>query len=504
MITKEKSGKGITLVALVITIIVLLILAGITIGTLGKSGIIEKTKKAKVLSQLSTAKEEVILATSELLAERSGEKKDITPKLIAETVNKDNNRNVSADNESTFPANIVYPADSMGIGEKILIKIGENLEILEAKTESGITSGDDTTDGNKGDTSEDNKGNTTEVDVGKVKVEITNVTGQKFTINVIPENEENIAMYQYYLNGNLIYEGTEKQYTVKNLKQSTKYNVEVKAIPRTTVSVAKLTQSTADEPVIELANKFDKYIYINSSEGNDATGNGTKANPYKTLDKIADSGIIEKEYSYGIVLNNGNYELTSKLFTLNCNKSINLIGNKQNTILIVNGIFANTCGGTRDYSVNFYRLVWDGNNYKNDNTINVKNNMNFNNIVFRNTISTRYSYFCPDGQSSIIMKNCTLVTQTSNMLRTTNGTIKLTNCYGGFSSGFSTSDSNWNYQTNVITQKSEDIHVDSTTYQITDGESVWKNVGTGLNPDETTANIGVYGGTYSWEYGDDF
>ena len=49
-ISKEKrtKEKGITLVALVITIIVLLILAGITIGTLfGKNGIIENAKKAK-------------------------------------------------------------------------------------------------------------------------------------------------------------------------------------------------------------------------------------------------------------------------------------------------------------------------------------------------------------------------------------------------------------------------------------------------------------------------
>ena len=38
-----------------------------------------------------------------------------------------------------------------------------------------------------------------------------------------------------------------------------------------------------------------------------------------------------------------------------------------------------------------------------------------------------------------------------------------------------------------------------TTYQITDNESVWKNVGTGTNPDGTQANLGVYGGEFSWE-----
>ena len=44
---EQKEDKGITLVALVITIIILLILAGITISQLTKSGLLEKTQKAK-------------------------------------------------------------------------------------------------------------------------------------------------------------------------------------------------------------------------------------------------------------------------------------------------------------------------------------------------------------------------------------------------------------------------------------------------------------------------
>jgi len=45
---KEKNESGITLVALVVTIIVLLILAGITIATLfGENGIINKAQKAQ-------------------------------------------------------------------------------------------------------------------------------------------------------------------------------------------------------------------------------------------------------------------------------------------------------------------------------------------------------------------------------------------------------------------------------------------------------------------------
>ena len=55
----------------------------------------------------------------------------------------------------------------------------------------------------------------------------------------------------------------------------------------------------------------------------------------------------------------------------------------------------------------------------------------------------------------------------------------------------------WNYKTNYITNY--DPKVDLTTYRITDDEEKWKNVGTGTNPDGSQANLGVYGGEYSWE-----
>ena len=83
------------------------------------------------------------------------------------------------------------------------------------------------------------------------------------------------------------------------------------------------------------------------------------------------------------------------------------------------------------------------------------------------------------------------------MLRTAEGPIKLTNCYGGYTSGYGTTDDTWNYKTNYITSTPK---VDSITYKITDDESKWKNVGTGMNPDGSQANLGVYGGEYSWEY----
>ena len=47
----KKKSKGITLVALVVTIVVLLILAGISISALTNTGIFQKAKDAKQASE---------------------------------------------------------------------------------------------------------------------------------------------------------------------------------------------------------------------------------------------------------------------------------------------------------------------------------------------------------------------------------------------------------------------------------------------------------------------
>ena len=491
----KRQNKAITLVSLVITIIILLILAGITIATLtGDNGLFVRAQRAKIKSQLASAKEEVSLAIAAKISENYDNIDSITPKMVVDEINKKQGNSVYAENESSFQTNIVYPSNSHGMKEKIIVTVNEKLEIVEVKTDTGITE-NEPNKGNGGSSS----GSGESVNVGKVAVTITDIKARKFTINAKPEDESKIALYQYYINNNLLHEGTEKNYTVTGLEYNTDYDIEVKVIPRTTISIAKLKQRTAEEPVVELANKFDKYIYIDSTNGNDTTGNGTKEKPYSTLDKIAESGIIEKGKSYGVVLKNGEYELTEKVFNLDYDREINIIGDKQNTILKVNAIYPNSSvgKGKGGYEVNFYRLVWDGNNCASYNTIMPQTEMNLHNIAFRNIASNGYSYFDP-MVGAYKINNSTLPNNPSNMLRTNDGgIIQLTNCYGGFTSGYSTTDDTWNYKTNYITSTPK---VDSTTYKITDDESKWKNVGTGMNPDGSQANLGVYGGEYSWDY----
>ena len=63
---KLKNAKGITLIALVITIIILLILAGITLNTLwGEGGIINQAERTKIMNELATYKEQLDLFVKE-------------------------------------------------------------------------------------------------------------------------------------------------------------------------------------------------------------------------------------------------------------------------------------------------------------------------------------------------------------------------------------------------------------------------------------------------------
>lgn len=57
----KKSNRGITLIALVITIIILLILAGLSISSLTGSGLFKKAEDAKILSELGKVNEAIEL-----------------------------------------------------------------------------------------------------------------------------------------------------------------------------------------------------------------------------------------------------------------------------------------------------------------------------------------------------------------------------------------------------------------------------------------------------------
>ena len=91
-----EKNKGITLVALVITIIILLILAGITIQlTMGEQGIFKKATQARQESQIGTTKEKIILAVTDAQIQGYGNmnKNDLETSLI-EQFGRDNIKSI--------------------------------------------------------------------------------------------------------------------------------------------------------------------------------------------------------------------------------------------------------------------------------------------------------------------------------------------------------------------------------------------------------------------------
>ena len=87
MNTKKKNARGITLIALVITIIVLLILAGITINALsGENGIITKSKEAKIKTEKSKTIEKINLAILTAMTKGDG---DIDNATLREELEKE-------------------------------------------------------------------------------------------------------------------------------------------------------------------------------------------------------------------------------------------------------------------------------------------------------------------------------------------------------------------------------------------------------------------------------
>ena len=79
---KEKSIKGITLVALVITIVILLILAGISIQAITNTGLFENTKRAAEESKYANAEEKVKMAVMASYDENASLNKDLLKKSL--------------------------------------------------------------------------------------------------------------------------------------------------------------------------------------------------------------------------------------------------------------------------------------------------------------------------------------------------------------------------------------------------------------------------------------
>ena len=105
MKSKLREFRGITLIALVITIIILLVLAGIAIATLGgENGLFARVKLGKERYAISEAKEKLELEITNLQIEQQGKGEE----LKKEDLPKMNNDEIDVRDTTNFPVEVIY------------------------------------------------------------------------------------------------------------------------------------------------------------------------------------------------------------------------------------------------------------------------------------------------------------------------------------------------------------------------------------------------------------
>ena len=340
-----KKQKAITLVSLVITIVILLILAGISIQAITNTGLFANAKKAKEKSMEGQLKEEISLAIQSIQVEEISKGNGVTLETLAggqlESKLKDTTAEL-ADGEingeykdyeytidSKFNVTINGPVTGVRIKGNAEVQTGYVFEgnTIEIKVTASITEGTitgieapegatiktDTSTTEKGYTVNKNGAYTFKItsDSGKTKnitanvenilsvpqITISEVKGNSFKINVENNYPEGaITEYKYSVGGTLKQQGTtDKSYTVIGLSEDTEYsNIKVVAYINST-SKESNTEKVTTEMKDGIAYTWDeiaemaKAISNNSSITDDtetATVNGKtlKVGQMKRLD----------------------------------------------------------------------------------------------------------------------------------------------------------------------------------------------------------------------------
>ena len=297
------NNKGITLVALVITIVILLILAGISIQAITNTGLFANAKKAKEKSIEGQLKEEISLAIQSIQTEEiykgnsvtletlaggqlQKELKDITAELAEGEINgeyKDYEYTI----DDRFNVTINGPITGVRIKGSAEVQTGYVFEgnTVEIKVTASITEGaitgieapeeatikTDTSATEKVYTVNKNGAYVFKItsDAGKTKnitakvenilaapqIKVSEVTGNSFKINVENDYPEGaITEYRYSVGGTVKQQGTtDKSYTVTGLTQTTKYsNIKV---------TAYINSASKDSNVEEITTKDDSIEY---------------------------------------------------------------------------------------------------------------------------------------------------------------------------------------------------------------------------------------------------
>ena len=319
------NNKGITLVALAITIIILLILAGISIQAITNTGLFANAKKAKEKSMEGQLKEEISLAiqsiqteeiykgnsvTLETLAGENGQLKNVLGDDLAEAeVAGEEINGEYKDYEFTIDSNLNVTINGTVSGPKITgsavvqnsgyVFEGNTVEIkVTASTTEGTITGIEAPEGAtlKTNTSITEKVYTVSKsgnyvfkitsDSGKTKnitakvasiletpqITVSEITGSGFKINVENNYPEGaITEYKYSVGGTVKQQGTtDKNYTVTGLTEETEYsNIKVIAYINSTSKDSNIEKITTKQNII--AYSWDEIVEIAKAISNDTS-----------------------------------------------------------------------------------------------------------------------------------------------------------------------------------------------------------------------------------------
>lgn len=238
--------------------------------------------------------------------------------------------------------------------------------------------------------------------------------------------------------------------------------------------------------------EFTEVIYVDSVNGDDINGDGSKESPFAGMVKAFDYMKDNCKENGAIVISDGQYDVAG-LFT-SANQNIN---SKYNGLKV--SLFAETLGGVTFLNSKEWHLTQDNKNYRiklkfygiiisssythghlgGDNWINEYYNCVFNNYYggFNMIVSS----------TEIYVQNCAFVGKKNDCY--TKHPVKGTalNCVSDTAS----------MDPYKGTKKSALYNATfDSNYNIT--SAGWENAGEGINPDGTKAHIGVYGGQFAW------
>ena len=261
---KFKRKNAVTLVALVITIIILLLLAGIAIATIGeKNGIFAKVKQAKKAQLEAEMKEQLTMGLQELQIAKKGEATldDVTQDWANEVILKDYNPELIED--SSYNGKLMVMNKDKITGK---FMIDQNLNIIS-----------------------------TEYNVNSMEIEYTTIsrTDNKVRINIVVKDNVNGIKQIDYPKGNplKVVSGVEKKISID-------YDVELGVEYRFVVT-------SGDGSKTEKIIKIDDYFYNVTK----TLGDGT------AVDNNATKALYNKIFE-ATVSTTGNYVITGLTVTM--------------------------------------------------------------------------------------------------------------------------------------------------------------------------------------------